>query len=35
VHGVPGPDAAELVEFKVRLFFDGARTLMAPAKAST
>jgi AcrR family transcriptional regulator len=35
VHGVPGPDAAELVEFKVRLFFEGARNLMAPAETPT
>lgn len=33
VHGVPGPDAADLVEFKVRLFFEGAQTLMASAPA--
>jgi AcrR family transcriptional regulator len=31
VHGVPGPAPADLVEFKVRLFFEGARTLMTPA----
>jgi AcrR family transcriptional regulator len=33
VHGVPGPAAADLVEFKVRLFFDGSRSLMTPAPA--
>jgi AcrR family transcriptional regulator len=35
VHGVPGADAADLVEFKVRLFFEGARTMMSPAPAGS
>jgi AcrR family transcriptional regulator len=29
VHGVPGAEAADLVEFKVRLFFEGARAMMS------
>jgi AcrR family transcriptional regulator len=28
VHGVPGAEASDLVEFKVRLFFEGARAMM-------
>jgi AcrR family transcriptional regulator len=32
VHGVPGPDAADLVEFKVRLFFEGARAMMTTTR---
>jgi AcrR family transcriptional regulator len=35
VHGVPGAEAADLVEFKVRLFFEGARAMMTtPALTS-
>jgi AcrR family transcriptional regulator len=33
VHGVPGAEPADLVEFKVRLFFEGARAMMSTPPA--